>query len=68
MYGIEHVGYGITPTLLKTNSYVALAKLLNFSEPCFSDLLNENAWGTWVAQLVKHLPSAQVMISHGSWD
>ena len=24
-------------------------------------------WGTWMAQLVKGLPSAQVMIS-GSWD
>ena len=24
-------------------------------------------WGAWVAQSVKHLPSAQVMIS-GSWD
>ena len=24
-------------------------------------------WGTWVAQLVEHLPSAQVVIP-GSWD
>ena len=24
-------------------------------------------WGAWVAQLVKHLPSTQVMVS-GSWD
>ena len=24
-------------------------------------------WGTWVAQWVKHLPSAQIMIP-GSWD
>ena len=26
-----------------------------------------NSWGAWVAQLVKHLPSAQVMIPE-SWD
>ena len=25
------------------------------------------SWGAWVAQSIKHLPSAQVMIS-GSWD
>ena len=25
------------------------------------------SWGTWVAQLVKHLLSAQIMIS-GAWD
>ena len=30
-------------------------------------LKNKNR-GTWVAQLVKHLPSAQVMISRESWD
>ena len=29
--------------------------------------LKNTFWGTWVAQLVKHLPLAQVMISR-SWD
>jgi len=29
--------------------------------------LKSNLWGAWVAQSVKHLPSAQVTIS-GSWD
>ena len=29
--------------------------------------LKESFWGTWVAQSVKHLPLAQVMIP-GSWD
>ena len=33
---------------------------------CFT-IQKEPFWGTWVAQLVKHLPSARVMIS-GSWD
>jgi len=30
-------------------------------------IYNSEVWGAWVARSVKHLPSAQVMIS-GSWD
>lgn len=35
----------------------------------FSHKLNENLFssGNWVAQFIKHVPSAQVLIS-GSWD
>ena len=34
---------------------------------CYSAIKSNEVWGTWVAQLVKHLPSAQVMIL-GSQD
>ena len=68
-----------TPALLHTG-YVTLGNFLSLSQSfligkkcelrnlisqgCCKNLMR---WGTWVAQSVKHLPSAQVMIP-ASWD
>ena len=45
-------GWGVHRGFSGTSSFISLKK---------------NTWGTWVAQSVKRLPVAQVMIS-GSWD
>ena len=39
----------------------------SLAEKVGSVFLFEMKWGTWVVQLVKHLPLAQVMIPE-SWD
>ena len=44
---------------------ITLNKSLNFSKSQFFSNIKQR--DTWVAQTVKHLPSAQVMIP-GSWD
>ena len=59
--------------LIRISGYLCFRNLgsaLHTHPPPSSDtssLYQERWWDTWVAQSVKHLPSAQVMIS-GSWD
>ena len=47
------------------NEIIRLGKLTEVESilPCLCLVLNQGAWGSWMAQLVEHWTSAQAMIS-----